>query len=35
MISIKQTDIFLKCLKRLKDIQGKVTILRRIDRIKK
>ncbi len=34
MIDIKQTLVFLKWLKKLKDIQGKVSILRRIDRIK-
>ena len=34
MISVKQPIYFLKWLKKLKDIQGKVTILRRIDRIK-
>ncbi len=34
MYLIKQTDIFSKWLHKLKDIQGKVAILRRIDRIK-
>ena len=34
MYLIKQTDIFLKWLKKLKDIKGKVAILRRIDRAK-
>lgn len=34
MYLVKQTDIFLKWLKKLKDIKGKVTILRRIDRAK-
>lgn len=33
--SIKQTDYFSKWLSKLKDIKGKVSILRRIDRIKK
>jgi putative addiction module killer protein len=32
---IKQTDIFSKWLLKLKDIQGKVSILRRVDRIRK
>ncbi|DAB34786.1 MAG TPA: hypothetical protein CFH82_03465 [Sulfurospirillum sp. UBA12182] len=32
---IKQTDTFLKWLKKLKDVQGKVSILRRIERIKR
>lgn len=32
---IQQTDVFLKWLKKLKDIQAKVAILRRIERIKK
>ncbi len=32
---IKQTDNFSKWLVKLKDIKGKVSILRRIDRIKK
>ena len=34
MYVIKQTDTFAKWLKKLKDIRGKVSILRRIDRIK-
>jgi len=34
MYLIKQTDIFLKWLKKLKDIKGKVVILRRIDRVR-
>ena len=34
MYLIKQTDFFTKWLTKLKDIQGKVAILRRIDRIK-
>ncbi len=34
MYLVRQTDIFLKWLKKLKDIKGKVTILRRIDRAK-
>lgn len=34
MYLIKQTDIFSKWLKKLKDIKGKVSIIRRIDRIK-
>ena len=34
MYLIKQTDIFLKWLKKLKDIKGKIAILRRIDRTK-
>ena len=34
MYLIKQTDIFAKWLTKLKDIQGKVAILRRIDRVK-
>lgn len=34
MYSIKQTENFSKWLKKLKDIQGKVAVLRRIDRIK-
>ena len=33
MYTIKQTDIFLKWMKRLKNIQGKVSILRRIERM--
>lgn len=32
---IKQTDIFSKWLLKLKDIKGKVSILRRIERIRK
>ncbi len=31
---IKQTDYFYKWLKKLKDIKGKVSIIRRIDRMK-
>ena len=34
MYIIKQTDTFSKWLKKLKDIQGKVAIIRRIDRMK-
>jgi len=34
MYLIKQTDIFAKWFTKLKDIQGKVAILRRIDRVK-
>lgn len=34
MYLIKQTETFSKWLSRLKDIQGKVSILRRIDRMK-
>ena len=34
MYNIKQTDIFSKWLLKLKDIKGKVSIIRRIDRIK-
>ena len=34
MYIIKQTDIFSKWLKRLKDVRGKVAIIRRIDRMK-
>jgi len=34
MYLIKQTDIFTKWITKLKDIQGKVAILRRIDRVK-
>ena len=34
MYKIKQTDIFSKWLKKLKDIKGKVSILRRIERTK-
>ena len=34
MYLIKQTDVFSKWLLKLKDIRGKVSILRRIDRIK-
>jgi len=34
MYRIKQTDVFSKWLKKLKDIQGKVSILRRIERTK-
>ena len=32
---IKQTDIFSKWLLKLKDIKGKVSIIRRIDRMRK
>ncbi len=35
MYEIKETEYFSKWLKKLKDIRGKVTILRRIERIKK
>jgi len=35
MYLIKQTEIFSKWIFRLKDIKGKVAILRRIERIKK
>jgi len=31
---VRQTNLFLKWMKKIKDIQGKVSILRRIDRIK-
>lgn len=34
MYLIKQTDIFLKWLKKLKDVKGKVSILRRVERMK-
>ena len=34
MYLIKQTNIFSKWLQKLKDIKGKVSIIRRIDRIK-
>jgi len=34
MYLIKQTDTFSKWLLKLKDIQGKVSVLRRIDRVK-
>jgi len=34
MYLIKQTDLFSKWLTKLKDIKGKVAVLRRIDRIK-
>jgi len=34
MYLIKQTDLFSKWLLKLKDIQGKVSILRRIERVK-
>ncbi|AQW81270.1 toxin-antitoxin system, toxin component, RelE/ParE family [Campylobacter pinnipediorum subsp. pinnipediorum] len=34
MYTIKQTDYFSKWLIKLKDIRGKVSILRRIERIK-
>jgi len=34
MYLIKQTDMFSKWLARLKDIQGKVSILRRMERVK-
>ena len=35
MYLIKQTNLFSKWLTKLKDINGKVAVLRRIDRIKK
>jgi len=35
MYLIKQTDAFSKWLKKLKDVSGKVSIIRRIDRLKK
>ena len=35
MYLIKQTELFSKWLYKLKDIKGKVSILRRIDRMKK
>jgi len=35
MYLIKQTELFSKWLYKLKDIQGKVSILRRIERMKK
>lgn len=35
MYKIKQTDKFSSWLSKLKDIKGKVSILRRIDRIRK
>ena len=34
MYIIKQTDTFSKWLRKLKDIKGKVAVLRRIDRMK-
>jgi len=34
MYLIKQTDLFSKWLTKLKDIKGKVAVLRRIDRVK-
>lgn len=34
MFIIKQTDSFSKWLKKLKDVKGKVSILRRIDRMR-
>ncbi len=34
MYLIKQTNIFSKCLSKLKDVKGKVSILRRVDRMK-
>ena len=34
MYLIKQTDTFSKWLTKLKDIRGKVAVLRRIDRVK-
>ena len=34
MYTIKQTDLFSKWLTKLKDIQGKVSIIRRIERMK-
>lgn len=33
--TIKQTEVFSKWLKKLKDIKGKVSILRRLDRVQK
>ena len=33
MYMIKQTDIFSKWLTKLKDIQAKVSILRRVERV--
>ena len=35
MYLIKQTELFSKWLYKLKDIQGKVSILRRVERMKK
>jgi putative component of toxin-antitoxin plasmid stabilization module len=35
MYFIKQTDHFSKWLKKLKDIQGKVAIIRRVERMNK
>lgn len=35
MFTIKQTETFSKWLVKLKDIQGKVSVIRRIDRMKK
>lgn len=34
MYLIKQTDVFYKWLTKLKDIKGKVAVLRRIERVK-
>ena len=34
MYLIKQTDVFSKWLNKLKDIQGKVAILRRVERMR-
>jgi len=34
MYLIKQTETFIKWLKKLKDIKGKVSILRRVERMK-
>ena len=34
MYLVKQTNVFSKWLSKLKDIKGKVSILRRIDRMK-
>jgi len=34
MYIIKQTDTFSKWLRKLKDIKGKVAVLRRVDRMK-
>jgi len=34
MYLIKQTDVFSKWLKKLKDMKAKVSIIRRVDRIK-
>ena len=34
MYSIKQTSIFSKWLSKLKDVKGKVSVLRRVDRMR-